>query len=69
MVDRTRIKNGTETYLARGAMPKLISGGFGVQVLQAAIPHELAGTVDLRLEERGLVYTATMPLDQVLRDS
>ena len=52
-----------------GAMPKLISGGFGVQVLQAAIPHELAGTVDLRLEERGLVYTATMPLDQVLRDS
>lgn len=48
-----------------GPIPKSISGGFGVQVLQAAIPHELAGTTDLRLEESGLVYTAIMPLDKV----
>ena len=50
-----------------GAVPESISGGFGVQIILAAIPHELSGTADLQLEADGLVYTATMPLDQTLR--
>jgi PAS domain S-box-containing protein len=49
-----------------GAPPEAIVGGFGAQVLRAAIPHELRGTADFQLEANGLVYTARMPLDQVV---
>jgi PAS domain S-box-containing protein len=50
-----------------GAAPEPIVGGFGAQVLRAAIPHELRGTADFQLEANGLVYTARMPLDQVVQ--
>jgi PAS domain S-box-containing protein len=49
-----------------GAAPEAIVGGFGAQVLRAAIPHELHGTADFQLEANGLTYTARMPLDQVV---
>ena len=50
-----------------GELPDNISGGFGVQVLRAVIPHELGGTADFELEGDSLVYTAHMSLDRVVQ--
>ncbi|MDG1837233.1 MAG: PAS domain S-box protein [Phycisphaerales bacterium] len=68
------IERGSETELKlvwreqhSGVLPESIAGGFGTQILQAAIPHELGGTADLQLEVNGLVYVATMPFDQVVQ--
>jgi PAS domain S-box-containing protein len=68
------IERGSETEFKlvwreqhSGVLPESIAGGFGAQILQAAIPHELGGTADLHLQVNGLVYVATMPLDQVVQ--
>jgi len=42
-----------------------LDGGFGVEVVRAAIPHELGGTVSLEPCERGLCFEARIPLAAV----
>ncbi|MCH2136417.1 MAG: PAS domain S-box protein [Phycisphaerales bacterium] len=51
-----------------GEKPEELTGGFGLQVLQAVVPHELKGTVSLKMLSDGLEYTASIPLDQVTQE-
>ena len=50
-------------------IPDSLDGGFGHQVLQAVIPHELSGEVSYSLEDGGLLFQATIPLDQLIHSS
>jgi PAS domain S-box-containing protein len=49
-----------------GGMPESLVGGFGMQILNAAISYELAGEVTMSAGPKGVHYSASIPLDHAL---
>jgi PAS domain S-box-containing protein len=48
-----------------GPLPEEASGGFGTQFLTMALSYELEGDTSLSIEEDGLLFTATIPMEHL----
>lgn len=46
-------------------IPESIDGGFGTLFIREAIPHELGGEVELRLEEFGVWFRVSVDIDRI----
>ena len=52
-----------------GAVPQLLHGGLGTEIIRAAIGYELGGNVELKTTPRGILFLATIPVSQALLDN
>ena len=49
-----------------GAVPQLLHGGLGTEIIRAAIGYELDGDVELKMTPHGILFLATIPVGQAL---